>query len=107
METFLLHIGINPTDAFAAFFGGVCASFATQGSKPTLIGLLSSIIVGTGVGSYGGPVLPSYVGVKPSGFATFIIGAAGLPILLMFRTGITRVRWSPQKRNSNPENDDV
>ena len=102
MEAFLLHIGINPADVFAAFTGGVCAAFATQGSKPTLIGVLSSIIVGTGVGSYGGPVLPAYIGAKPSGFSTFIIGGCGLPILLMFRAGIARVRWSPAGKNLEP-----
>ena len=71
MEAFLIHIGVDPASVFAAFTGGVCAAFATQGSRPTLIGLLSSVIVGTGVGSYGGPVIPAYLGLKPSGFATF------------------------------------
>ena len=90
MEAFLVHIGINPSDAFAAFTGGVCAALATQGSKPTLLGVISSIVVGTGVGSYGGQVLPSYVGAKPSGFATMVIGFSGLPILLLFRAGFTK-----------------
>jgi hypothetical protein len=95
MEAFLIHIGINPADVFAAFTGGVCAAFATQGSKPTVLGVVSSIIVGTGVGSYGGPVLPSYLGFKPSGFATFAVGAAGLPIITGIRAAASRLRWSP------------
>ena len=90
MEAFLLHIGVNPSDVFAAFTGGVCAAFATQGAKPTLVGVVSSIIVGTGVGSYGGPVLPTYIGAKPGGFWTLIIGFSGLPILLLCRTGFTK-----------------
>ena len=91
MEAFLLHIGINPADVFAAFTGGVCAAFATQGSRPTLLGVVSSVIVGTGVGSYGGPVLPTYVWLKPSGFWTMVIGFSGLPILLACRSGFTKL----------------
>lgn len=95
MEAFLLHIGINPADVFAAFTGGVCAAFATQGSRPTVLGVVSSIIVGTGVGSYGGPVIPAYLGLKPSGFATFAVGAAGLPIIATIRAAASRIKWSP------------
>ena len=91
MEAFLIHIGINPSDVFAAFTGGMCAAFATQGSRPTLIGVLSSIIVGTGVGSYGGPVLPTYIGIKPSGFWTLVIGFSGLPILIACRGGFSKL----------------
>lgn len=101
MEAFLIHIGINPTDAFAAFAGGVCAALATSGSKPTLLGVISAIVVGTGVGSYGGPVLPPYLGLKPNGFATFAIGAAGLPIINGIRAAAARVRWSPDARNGD------
>lgn len=90
MEAFLIHIGINPADVFAAFTGGVCAAFATQGSRPTLIGILSSIIIGTGVGSYGGPVLPTYVDLKPGGFWTFVIGFSGLPILVVCSSGLVK-----------------
>lgn len=98
MEAFLIHIGVDPASVFAAFTGGVCAAFATQGSRPTLIGLLSSVIVGTGVGSYGGPVIPAYLGLKPSGFATFAVGAAGLPIITGIRAAATRIKWSPTDR---------
>jgi len=105
MEAFLLHIGINPADVFAAFTGGVCASFATQGSRPTLIGVISSIIVGTGVGAYGGPVLPTYIGLKPSGFWSFIIGASGLPVLVACRGGVVmllKMRFSIAGRKIEP-----
>lgn len=98
MEAFLLHIGVNPADAFAAFTGGVCAAFATQGSKPTMIGVISAIIVGTGVGSYGGPVLPVYFGLKPGGFASFCCGAAGLPIIAAIRAGAGRIRFAPNEK---------
>ena len=105
MEAFLLHIGVNPSDMFAAFTGGVCAAFATQGSKPTLIGVISSILVGTGVGTYGAPVLPPYVNMKPSGFLTMVIGFSGLPILVLCRTGLTkalRLRLSMAERKMEP-----
>ena len=105
MEAFLIHIGINPADVFAAFTGGVCASFATQGSRPTLIGVISSIIVGTGVGAYGGPVLPTYIGLKPSGFMSFLIGASGLPVLITCRSGIVKLlkmRFSFAERKTEP-----
>lgn len=105
MEAFLLYIGINPADVFAAFTGGVCAAFATQGARPTLIGVVSSIVVGTGVGSYGGPVLPTYVNMKPSGFWTMVIGFSGLPILLVCRTGFTKalkLRLSMVERKIEP-----
>ena len=105
MEAFLLHIGINPADVFAAFTGGVCAAFATQGSRPTLLGVVSSIIVGTGVGSYGGPVLPTYIGIKPSGFWTLVIGFSGLPILGLCRSGVTKalkIRFSMAERKIEP-----
>jgi hypothetical protein len=97
MEAFLLHIGVNPSDVFAAFTGGVCAAFATQGSRPTVLGVVSSIVVGTGVGSYGGPVLPPLLGFKPSGFATFAVGAAGLPIITGIRVAASRLKWSAAK----------
>lgn len=93
IEAFLLHMNINPADVFAAFTGGICAALATQGSKPTLIGVFSSIIVGTGVGSYGGPVLPPYFGMKPSGFATFAIGAAGMPIIAGIRAAAAKINF--------------
>src|ERR1700675_845015 len=105
MEAFLIHIGINPSDVFAAFTGGLCAAFATQGSKPTLVGVVSSIIVGTGVGSYGGPVLPTYIGIKPSGFWTLVIRFSGLPILTSCRAGVTKlmkVRFSIAERKMTP-----
>ena len=105
MEAFLIHIGINPADVFAAFTGGVCASFATQGSRPTLIGVISSIIVGTGVGAYGGPVLPTYIGLKPSGFMSFIIGASGLPVLIACRGAVIKamkLRFSLSERKLDP-----
>lgn len=105
MEAFLLHIGINPADVFAAFTGGVCAAFATQGSRPTLLGVVSSIIVGTGVGSYGGPVLPTYIGIKPSGFWTLVIGFSGLPILVLCRSGVTKalkIRFSMAEHKIEP-----
>jgi hypothetical protein len=85
MEAFLLYMHIDPSDCFAAFAGSVCAAFATQGSKPTVYGVISSIIVGTPVGAYGGPVLPTWVDLKPNGFWTLIVGASGLPILLVCR----------------------
>jgi hypothetical protein len=91
MEAFLIYVGVSPTDLFAAFTGGLCAAFATQGSKPTLIGVMSSIIVGTGVGAYGGPILPGYVGIKPSGFWTLVIGFSGLPILIACRAGLAKM----------------
>jgi len=93
MEAFLLHIGINPSDVFAAFAGGLCAALAGSGSKPTTVGIITAIVVGTGVGSYGGPVLPPYIGLKPSGFATFAIGAAGLPIINGIRAAASRIKW--------------
>jgi hypothetical protein len=90
MESFLLMIHVDPADAFAAFTGGVCAALATQGARPTLLGVISSIAVGTGVGSYGGPVLPLYVHMKPNGFMTMLIGFSGLPILLLGRSWFTK-----------------
>ena len=101
MEEFLLHMGVNPADVFAAFAGGVCAAFVSTGEKPTVIGILSSVIVGTGVGAFGGPVLPPYVGFKPSAFATFMCGAAGLPIITGFRAAATRIRWSTPDAKTN------
>lgn len=101
MEAFLIHIGVNPADVFAAFTGGVCAAFATQGSRPTLLGVLSSVIVGTGVGSYGGPVIPAYLGLKPSGFASFAVGAAGLPIITGILAAAARMKWGPAGDEKN------
>lgn len=97
MEAFLVHIGIMPSDAFAAFAGGLCAAFASAGSRPTFAGIVSAIVVGTGVGSYGGPVLPTYLGFKPSGFATFAVGAAGLPIISGLQAAAARFRWDGKK----------
>lgn len=95
MDTFLAYIGVNPVDLFAGFTGGICAALVTTGSRPSAWNMLVAIIVGTGVGSYGGPVLPPLLGVKPSGFATFAVGAGGLPITKGLIWAAGRIRFSP------------
>jgi hypothetical protein len=105
MEAFLIHLGLDPANCFAAFAGSVCTAFAPQGSRPTFLGVMGSIVVGTGVGSYGGPVLPTYIDLKPNGFMTFIVGAAGLPILIMSRALLTktlRLRLSMAEKKLEP-----
>lgn len=95
MDAFLAYIGINPADLFAAFTGGICAALLTTGPKPSLWNMVVAIIVGTGVGSYGGPVIPGMFGAKPSGFWTMGIGASGVPIIKGLILGFSRVRFLP------------
>jgi hypothetical protein len=103
MEAFLQHMGINPQDALAAFVGSVCGSLATTGSKPTVLSVVTGMLVGTGVGAYGGPVLPTYLGYKPNGFATFLIGACGLPIIRAAQAAASRFKWTPAAEQQPPK----
>lgn len=100
MEAFLLHIGINPADVFAGFTGGMIAGLVTTGGRPTIWNVFVSVVVGAGLAGYGGPVLPAYIGAKPSGFASLVIGIGGMPISRLIIAGISRVRWSPFERKN-------
>lgn len=95
MEAFLIHIGVNPADVVAGFSGGMCAALVTTGSRPTLWGVATSILIGACAGGYAGPVAPAYVGLKPSPFASFVIGLCGMPLCRMFIKGAERLRWVP------------
>lgn len=82
MEAFLLGVGLNPADLFAAFCGAVAASVTITDPQPFKI--LSAIIAGTLVGAYLGPIAPSYFplyfGDKTGKSVTFIVGLLGIPI---------------------------
>lgn len=98
MEAFLLHIGVDPRDLFAGFTGGVLAGLVTSGSRPNVWALFCSVIIGTGAASYGGPALPLYIGMKPTGFTSFVIGLSGTPIIKTIIAGVSRIRWSPLEK---------
>ena len=95
MDALFTYVHVTPVDFFAAFTGGVCAALATSGSRPSLWNIFVAVVVGTGVGSYGGPVLPPMIGYKPSGFASLLIGASGLPIIRGAIFASKRLRWAP------------
>lgn len=95
MEAFLIHMGVSPVDVFAGGAGGMLAGLVTTGAKPTVWNVLVSIVAGLIVAGYGGPVLPTYVGVRPSPFSSFVIGVGGVPICRILFAGISKVKWSP------------
>lgn len=101
MEAFLIHIGIAPADVFAGFTGGVLAGLVTSGARPNVWGIFCSVVIGVGAASYGGPVLPLYVGMKPTGFTSFVIGLAGTPIVKAIIAVVTRFRWSPLEKKTD------
>lgn len=95
METFLVYMGINPQDLFAGFVGGLIAALVTSGPRPTVWAIFSAITVGAGAGAYVGPMAPLYLGMKPSAFASFVVGLGGMPICRMLIKGVSAIRWSP------------
>jgi peptidoglycan/LPS O-acetylase OafA/YrhL len=103
METFLLHIGVNPTDIFAGFTGGMLAGLVSSGSRPNVWSLFCTIVVGTGAAAYLGPFAPLYVGAKPSAGTSFIIGLGGMPICQAIIKGAARFKWSPMERKLDGE----
>ena len=84
MEEFLIHIGVNQTDLFAGFAGGLIAALAVAGPRPNPWGIFSSIIIGAGCAAYLGPLvpgwLPAWMGVKAGPGASFGTGVAGTPL---------------------------
>lgn len=106
MEVFLIHIGVNPTDLFAGFTGGMLAGLITSGSRPNAWSILCAIVIGAGAASYLGPVAPPYVGIKPSGSASFVIGLAGTPICKRVILAIGRLKWSPVSQKVQDDNGD-
>ena len=95
MEAFLIHIGINPTDIFAGFTGGLLAALALSGPRPNLWTIFCSVMVGTGTAAYLGPIIPFWIGLKPSPGASFGVAVAGMPICKGIIAAAQRIRWSP------------
>lgn len=102
METFLFHIGVNPPDLFAGFSGGLVAALVVAGPRPNLWGLFSSVLVGAFTAAYLGPIVPTWVGMKPSAGASFGVGLAGMPICKGIIAAAARIRWSPPNAGGNP-----
>ena len=102
MDTFLLQMGISPSDLFAAFTGGVVAALVTSGPRPNAWGIFVAVIVGTGTGAYFGPIAPPYVGIKPSPGATFGVGVLATPIIKGLIAAYSRLRWSPLDKKIEP-----
>ena len=84
MEAFLTHIGVNPTDLFAGFAGGLVAALAVAGRRPNVWGIFSSIVIGAGCGGYLGPLvpgwMPGWLGLKAGPGVSFGTGIAGTPL---------------------------
>lgn len=93
MEALLAYAQITPGDFCAAFVGGVCAALVTSGPKPNAWSMFCSIVVGTGIGSYGGPVLPPIAKLQPNGFWTLAIGAGGVPITKGLILAAGKIKW--------------
>ena len=84
MEEFLIHIGVNPTDLFAGFAGGLIAALVVSGPRPSIWSIFSSVVVGAGCGAYLGPLvpgwLPAWMGIKAGPGASFGTGISGMPL---------------------------
>jgi hypothetical protein len=106
VEALLIHFGINLTDVFAAFAGGTVAALVIAGPRPDPWGIFCLIAVGTLTGAYLGPVLPLYIGAKPSTGATFVVGLGGMPICKVVLAGLRRVKWSPATLHSDSSGQD-
>lgn len=98
MDALFAYLHVNPVDFFAAFTGGVCAALVSSGTRPNAWNIFVAVVVGTGVGSYGGPVLPPILGYKPSGFASLLIGASGLPIIRGAIYSAKLIKFGPLER---------
>lgn len=95
MEAFLTHVGVNVTDLFAGFCGGVVNAFVFRKSNPWEI--IGSVVVGTCTAAFLGPTAPTFISIKPSPMASFIIGLAGMTICQGLVTGVKRLRFTPQE----------
>lgn len=97
MEAFLIHIGVNPTDAFAGFTGGLIAALVVSGPRPNLWSIFCSVVVGAGCGAYFGPLVPMWVptwmNLKVGPGVSFGTGLAGMPICKGIIAAARRVRW--------------
>lgn len=80
METILAALGAGTNDLLAAFLGSVCGACVL--TKPTPRAILSTVFVGTCVGTYFGPGAPAMFGTKPANWITFVIGSIGTALLL-------------------------
>jgi hypothetical protein len=95
MEAFLLYIGISPANLFAGFTGGLLAALVLSGPRPNLWAIFCSVVIGAGTAAYLGPIIPTWIGIKPSAGASFGVGLAGMPICKGIIAGAQRVRWVP------------
>ena len=84
MEAFLTNIGVNATDLFAGFTGGLIAALAVAGGRPDGWKVFCSVIVGAGCGAYLGPIIPVWLpvswGIKAGPGASFGTGVASTPL---------------------------
>lgn len=97
MEAFLLHIGVNASDVFAGFAGGVVATQFVPKASP--LAMLWAVLTGTLTAAYLGPAAPTFIGMKSSPQASFIIGLVGTPIC----RGL--IAWSRRARSPMEERD--
>jgi len=95
LNQFLDLIGVKAADIFAGFAGGIVrvALLGTWRSDPW--GGVGGVIAGTFAGMYLGPILPVYIGLKPNGGLTFIIGLAAMEVCQRLITLVTK--WKINK----------
>lgn len=93
MEAFLSHIGIYPPDLFAGFGGGLVAALVVAGPRPSVWGIFSSIIVGAFTAAYLGPIIPSWINMKPTTGTSFGVGLGAVPICRGIIIAATKIRF--------------
>jgi hypothetical protein len=79
MEALLTALGAGTNDVLAAFLGSICGAFLLTRATPRLI--VSTVVVGTLVGTYFGPNTMAMIGRQPSNAWTFVIGSIGMAVL--------------------------
>jgi hypothetical protein len=79
METLLIALGAGTNDVLAAFLGSICGAFLLTKATPRLI--VSTVVVGTLVGTYFGPNTMAMIWRPSSNALTFVIGSIGMAVL--------------------------
>ena len=93
MDAFLSYIGIYPPDLFAGFGGGLVAALVVSGPRPNVWGIFSSIVVGAFTAAYLGPIVPTWINIKPGTGASFGVGLGAVPLCRGIILAAQRVKF--------------
>jgi len=88
MDAILGALGAGTNDVLAAFLGSICGAFML--TKPSAIQVLSTVFVGTCVGTYAGPQAMRILGQQPNNLLTLIIGSIGTFVLMWAGSKVKR-----------------